>query len=110
MGSNDRRPLRELSRILSRIRDPALIDRFLQSMLTPREVRDLAGRWELVKRLNEGASQRSIARGLHMSLCKITRGSRELKKPRSPLRTVLERHLQGPPRADLKSSKQEKLW
>lgn len=84
-----------MSRTLSRIGDPALIDGFLESILTPREVRDLAGRWELVKLLSAGMSQRAIARGLHMSLCKITRGSRELKRPRSALRRVLEGYLRA---------------
>ena len=93
MKRNDHRPLRELSRVLGRVDDPALIEGFLESLLTPREMRDLGGRWELVKMLSGGASQRAIARELHMSLCKITRGSRELKKPRSPLRRMLDRHL-----------------
>ncbi len=92
MGRNERHPLRELSRALSRVDDTRLIDGFLESILTPREVRELAGRWELVKRLAAGESQRSIARRLHMSLCKITRGSRELKKRGSPLRRMLRLH------------------
>lgn len=99
MKRNDAHPLREMSRALSRVDDTRLIDGFLESILTPREVRELAGRWELVKRLASGESQRSIARGLHMSLCKITRGSRELKKPRSPLRRMLKMHLWARPRA-----------
>jgi len=95
MKRNARHPLHEMSRALSHIEDPALIDGFLESILTPREVRDLAGRWDLVKLLAAGMSQRAIARGLHMSLCKITRGSRELKRPRSALRRVLEGHLRA---------------
>lgn len=93
MSRNERHPLREMARALSRVDDTRLIDGFLESILTPREVRELAGRWELVKRLAAGESQRAIARQLHMSLCKITRGSRELKKPRSPLRRMLKLHL-----------------
>ena len=89
------RPLQEISHALARIDNPALIGGFLESILTPREVRDLTGRWELVKLLSAGVSQRAIARGLHMSLCKITRGSRELKKPRSALRRVLEGFLEA---------------
>jgi len=52
---------------------------------------------QLVKRLDGGQSQRAIASDLGVSLCKITRGSRELKKPRSALRTLLDHHhrLQG---------------
>jgi TrpR family transcriptional regulator, trp operon repressor len=93
MGRNEDHPLHEMSRALARIGDAALIDRFLESILTSREVRDLARRWELVKLLDGGSSQRAIARTLGMSLCKITRGSRELKKPRSALRRVLETYV-----------------
>jgi TrpR family transcriptional regulator, trp operon repressor len=93
MKRNVTHPLHEMSRALARIDDAGLIDRFLESILTAREVRALARRWELVKLLDRGESQRSIARTLGMSLCKITRGSRELKKPRSALKRILETHV-----------------
>jgi TrpR family trp operon transcriptional repressor len=44
----------------------------------------------LVKALNAGTSQREIAKNLEVSLCKITRGSRELKKPGSAFRRILD--------------------
>ena len=81
----------EISRMLARLNDPELIDGFLRGILTPRELEDLSSRWELVKRLHRGDSQRTIARDLGVSLCKITRGSRELKAPNSALRAVVER-------------------
>lgn len=84
--------INEVSRILANIQDENLIKDFLESLLTENEVKQIAGRWELVKMLDEGNSQRSIAKTLHMSLCKITRGSRELKKENSPLRTVLDHY------------------
>jgi TrpR family trp operon transcriptional repressor len=87
------RGIAEIAYILARIRDPALIDGFLASILTPRELAEVAGRWELVKRLARGDSQRSIARSLGMSLCKITRGSRELKKRNSAFRRVLDEYV-----------------
>jgi TrpR family trp operon transcriptional repressor len=73
----------ELASVLARMTDAELIAKFLCAMFTPSELRDLSGRWEVVKRLRCGRSQRSIAHDLGMSLCKITRGSRELKKPDS---------------------------
>jgi len=66
---------------------------FLICMLTKRELEELAGRWELVKLLDKGMSQRKIAEKLGMSLCKITRGSKELKKANSALKKVLESYL-----------------
>lgn len=85
--------LRELAGVLADIQDPKLIREFLVCMLTEREMEELAGRWDLVKLLEKGMSQRKIAEKLGMSLCKITRGSRELKKKNSALKKVLEEYL-----------------
>jgi TrpR family trp operon transcriptional repressor len=82
----------EIAAVLARVRDPELIAAFLRSLLTRRELQEVSGRWELVKRLARGDSQRAIARQLGMSLCKITRGSRELKKKNSAFRRVLSVH------------------
>jgi TrpR family trp operon transcriptional repressor len=86
----------EIASVLSRVRDPELIAGFLRSILTPRELEEVDGRWELVKLLARGESQRSIARQLGMSLCKITRGSRELKKRNSAFARVLGEYLHIP--------------
>jgi len=82
--------LKELSLTLSRVKDDALIEEFLQCLLTPAEIADIAGRWALVKALREKTSQRDIAKDLGVSLCKITRGSRELKKDNSAFLRMLE--------------------
>lgn len=81
--------LPEISRVLAGTDDPALLEGFFREILTPKEVRDISSRWELVKLLAAGVSQREIARRLHLSLCKITRGSRELKKQDSALRRLI---------------------
>jgi TrpR family trp operon transcriptional repressor len=83
--------LGELSRTLAAIQEPEFIGDFLRCLLTPAETADIAARWALVKALDEGHPQREIAKSLGISLCKITRGSRELKKPNSAFRRVLER-------------------
>ena len=85
--------IREIAELLARVEDPELIAAFLRSILTKRELQEVDGRWELVKRLARGESQRAIARRLGMSLCKITRGSRELKKKNSAFRRVLGEYL-----------------
>lgn len=74
---------------LAGIDDPRLIEGFLRQILTPKEIRDLSSRWELVKLLEKGVSQRKIARDLHLSLCKITRGAKELKKKNSALKKII---------------------
>ena len=81
--------MREMARALAVTDDAEYILRFLNSLLTPNEVREISSRWELVKRLDQGHSQRQIARQLGLSLCKITRGSRELKKKDSPFKRML---------------------
>jgi TrpR family trp operon transcriptional repressor len=78
----------ELARALSRTRDSALIEDFLRCLLTPAEAADIAARWALVKALKEKTPQREIAKNLGLSLCKITRGSRELKKPNSAFKRI----------------------
>lgn len=84
-------PFSDFARILAQLRDPELVERFLREILTPSEAADLGSRWELLKRLEAGETQRHIASELRLSLCKITRGSRELKKPGSAIRQVLSR-------------------
>jgi TrpR family transcriptional regulator, trp operon repressor len=81
--------LREIARALAATDNPEEILRFLKSLLTASEMREISSRWELVKRLERGLSQRQIARQLGLSLCKITRGSRELKKKDSPFRRMI---------------------
>lgn len=78
-----------ISNILSKIEDAQLIEEFLGSILTKTELKNVSSRWEIVKLLNDGVSQRKIATALHLSLCKITRGSRELKKKNSALKRIL---------------------
>jgi TrpR family trp operon transcriptional repressor len=82
--------LGELARLLHQAGDAGLVERFLREILTPSEATGISSRWELVKRLDRGQSQRAIAADLGLSLCKITRGSRELKKPGSALRALLD--------------------
>ncbi|GHV75132.1 hypothetical protein AGMMS49940_24340 [Spirochaetia bacterium] len=63
----------------------------IDCLLTPAETADVAARWALVKALDEGQPQREIAKNLGISLCEITRGSRELKKENSAFRRILEK-------------------
>jgi TrpR family trp operon transcriptional repressor len=82
--------LAELARVLAKTGDGVLIESFLRCLLTPAETADIAARWALVKALDRNIPQRRIAGDLGLSLCKITRGSRELKKPGSAFRRILE--------------------
>lgn len=83
--------LKELSRALSRVKDSALIEDFLYCLLTKAEIADIAGRWALVKQLQKKITQREIAKDLGISLCKITRGSKELKKENSAFNRIMNK-------------------
>jgi TrpR family trp operon transcriptional repressor len=82
--------LTELAGTLAKTGDYALIESFLRCLLTPAETADIAARWALVKALDKKIPQREIAKTLGLSLCKITRGSRELKKNGSAFQRILE--------------------
>jgi TrpR family trp operon transcriptional repressor len=82
--------LSELALALARTKDAKLIESFLRCLLTPSETADIAARWALVKALEKKIPQREIARTLGLSLCKITRGSREMKNPERAFQKMLE--------------------
>ncbi|MCL2127716.1 MAG: trp operon repressor [Treponema sp.] len=80
--------LDELACALAKTGDSGFIKEFLRCLLTPAEIADVAARWALVRALKQQVPQREIARDLGVSLCKITRGSRELKKPGSAFEKI----------------------
>lgn len=91
----DPTPLNELAAALAQADDPQLIKAFLESLLTENEVTDISSRWTLVRLIERGMSQRTISKELGLSLCKITRGSRELKKDESPFAHMIRLYQQS---------------
>jgi len=79
----------ELAVALAKTQEPRLIVHFLRRLLTPAEAADIAARWALVKALEQKIPQREIAKNLGISLCKITRGSREMKSPDQAFQKML---------------------
>ncbi|MCQ2981286.1 MAG: trp operon repressor [Treponemataceae bacterium] len=80
----------ELCSLIADIDDEEFVESFFRCLFTPAEVYDFANRWLLVKEIDKGTTQREIAQSFGMSLCKITRGSRELKKPDSAFRKMVD--------------------
>jgi TrpR family trp operon transcriptional repressor len=80
----------ELIAVFTRIQDPEKMEIFLREIFTPKELKDLALRWQLLKELHDGLPQRAIAQKHRISLCKITRGSKILKKENSVTKAILE--------------------
>jgi TrpR family transcriptional regulator, trp operon repressor len=66
------------------------IEGFLNEIMTSTELKDLSLRWELMKKIKNGISQRKIASELGISLCKITRGSKILKNSNSVSNKILK--------------------
>jgi TrpR family transcriptional regulator, trp operon repressor len=80
---------RQLLHVISTIDDLDELERFFKDLFTPAELDDLALRWKLLKDLYRGLPQRKIANKYGISLCKITRGSRVLKKKDGVMGKVL---------------------
>jgi TrpR family trp operon transcriptional repressor len=71
---------KHLAHTLAEVSDKGVMHAFLKGILTPQERENIALRWKLLRLLEQGNTQRAIADELGISLCKITRGSRELKR------------------------------
>ena len=81
----------ELIQVFTEISDFEEMKAFIEEILTPKEIEDFALRWKLLQELHEGNTQRNIASKYGISLCKITRGSKILKKDNSITKKILDR-------------------
>ncbi len=79
----------DLIGVFAGISDPEEMRSFIEEILTPKEIQDLALRWKLLQELDRGKTQRSIASRYGISLCKITRGSKILKNDQSVIKKYL---------------------
>lgn len=71
--------LSDLYQLFSSIGSEKEAKLLLEDILTPQELASLAERWQLIKQLDAGTPQRDISKKLHVSISKITRGSRQMK-------------------------------
>ena len=83
--------MRDLTRAMAGAKDAAELREFMEGILTPQERARIALRWELTKMLCRGVPQRKIGSTLGISLCKITRGSMELKRGPAGFAKTVER-------------------
>jgi len=84
---------KELLRVISEIKEIDDLNSFFEDILTPAELEDISLRWKLLKDLHQGVTQRKIAQKYGISLCKITRGSKVLKKKESVTLKILNDYL-----------------
>ena len=79
----------DLVELFAKTTDQQEMHKLFEEIFTPAERQDLALRWNLMQELYKGTAQRAIAKKFHISLCKITRGSKILKEKDSYCRKVL---------------------
>ena len=89
----DEASMMEVAEAFASLKTADEVRRFLGEICTPSECRDIALRWLLMKELLNGVPQRTIAKHLGLSLCKITRGSKYMKDETSPFRRLVLRCL-----------------
>lgn len=71
--------LAELSKLIKKLRTSEEVCEFLSELLTENEISTLSKRWQILKLLSQGDTQRSVASQLQVGLCKVTRGAKILK-------------------------------
>ena len=80
---------KDLLRVISKISDIDELNSLFEELFTSAELSDLTLRWKLMKDLYSGVPQRKIAEKYGISLCKITRGSKVLKKKNSSVLKIM---------------------
>lgn len=80
----------EICSMLAACKSKESVRDFLECLCTSSERLDFSKRWLSVKELYNGTPQRKIAEQFNMSLCKITRGSKELNKDGSAFKKILD--------------------
>lgn len=79
----------ELVSLLTRIDDTKLMREFLLDLLTPKEVKDLSVRFQLVKDLDTGLTQREVQQKYGVGIATVSRGARALQSSSRGFKQVL---------------------
>ncbi|HXC24301.1 MAG TPA: YerC/YecD family TrpR-related protein [Gemmatimonadaceae bacterium] len=69
----------DLLSTLARLTNVEEISRLLSDLLTPGEIEAVTERWDILRLLTAGKSQRDISAELGVSITTVSRGSRQLK-------------------------------
>ncbi|OGG41298.1 hypothetical protein A3A21_04045 [Candidatus Jorgensenbacteria bacterium RIFCSPLOWO2_01_FULL_45_25b] len=92
LTKEEKRCAEELLELIQKTaKNKELLDKFLWDLLAPREYREIIKRWQIVKMLNKGVSQREIMRELKVAAVTITRGSRMLLNENGGFNAVIQR-------------------
>lgn len=77
--------LNELIGLLLKIKTKAEMEDFLLGILTPKELKEIPMRLQIVKLIKIGVPQQEIAENLGVGVATVTRGSKEIQKGRFKL-------------------------
>ncbi len=81
----------DMIRLFKEVESEEDMKALFEDMFTDAEIKDFTIRWKLMNDLYNHVPQRTIASDLKISLCRITRGSKMLKKSDGYVRKVLSR-------------------
>ena len=84
---------KELEGVLLGVKSKKFLHEVLIDLLSPSEYKDLALRWQVMKMLYRGYSQREIRNKLRVSIGMVTRGSRELQNKKGGFAALLKKHI-----------------
>ena len=70
---------RGFARRLVEIKDMKTMVQFLETILTPKERREIPKRMQIIRMLKEGIPQKEIMKKLGVGIATVTRGVREVK-------------------------------
>ena len=84
-------PINELINVFSKVDNADSMKKLFEELFTPSERKNLSLRWQLMKMIYRKVPQREIASDLKISLCKITRGAKVLKNPKSITKNILQK-------------------
>lgn len=82
--------LDDIAEVLAACTNRDDMKQLISELFTKSELSNLVLRWELLKRLAAGDSQRTISADLGISLCKITRGSKYVQDSSSQVYKILK--------------------
>ncbi|MBI4237324.1 MAG: hypothetical protein HY696_02750 [Deltaproteobacteria bacterium] len=69
----------ELAKLFASVRDGEEARELMTALLSPAERRDIAERWQIVKHLIAGRTQREVRDLINVSIATVTRGAREVR-------------------------------
>ena len=72
-------------------KDKRLLEAVLKDFLTPAEYREVATRWQIIKRLAAGEGHRIVAGDLRVGISTVARGSRMLANALGGFNQLLEK-------------------